>query len=244
MVGAVRSWLGVSVNNDFYARIATYLEFRNVRPEWFENHEGGVEIVLEPDRIHEIETVMSDRYVARGLPREWAEVGLKYRDPYLILVRDAVIFPDGQVGIHHRTLNVNGEPSGAAVMPIVDGKILLLRHYRHPKRAFLWEIPRGSRERGQTPEATARTELAEEVGGDIVTLAPLGLVSGSTGFMGQGVNVFIAQVGRIGEAARGEGITGTRLVTPDEFLDMVKAGEITDAFTLCAFFKARLLGLL
>jgi 8-oxo-dGTP pyrophosphatase MutT (NUDIX family) len=41
----------------------------------------------------------------------------------------------------------------------------MLRQYRHPLRAWLWEVPAGSLEPGESAERAAERELAEEIGG-------------------------------------------------------------------------------
>lgn len=45
-----------------------------------------------------------------------------------------------------------------------DGEVVLVRQYRHGARALMTELPSGSVEAGETPEAAARRELAEETG--------------------------------------------------------------------------------
>jgi len=52
-----------------------------------------------------------------------------------------------------------------AIIPVTDdGRVLLVRQFRQPVGADLLELPAGSLEIGETPEACARRELAEEVG--------------------------------------------------------------------------------
>src|SRR6201984_3631127 len=55
---------------------------------------------------------------------------------------------------------------GSAVMMPVDDRqrILLVRPYRLPARAYLWELPAGRVDEGETPLQTARRELVEETG--------------------------------------------------------------------------------
>ena len=69
-----------------------------------------------------------------------------------------------QTVVHHDAVNVvawrEGEDSAQA-----DGaaEILMVRQYRHPVRAMLWEIPAGLLDvAGEDPLTAARRELAEE----------------------------------------------------------------------------------
>ena len=135
-------------------RLKAYLALSHARPDDFAGPADGVRIALDPDEIRAIEAEVARRYAEKGWPPEWAEAGISYRDPYLGLLRDAVIFPGGRVGIHHRVLS-NSEPSGAAILPLLGDQIVLIRHFRHPSRRWHWEIPRGGVEPGQQADETA-----------------------------------------------------------------------------------------
>ena len=52
------------------------------------------------------------------------------------------------------------------VVPLTtDGHILMIRQYRHPIRAWIQELPAGGVYGDATPEAIAREEMQQEVGG-------------------------------------------------------------------------------
>ncbi len=223
------------------ARLAEYFALRTRHPAWFETPAGGVEIILDPAAIFAVEREMGARYAARGIPAAWAEVGIHYRDPYLMLVRDAVRFPGGDVGVHHRVLRGTEDPAGVAVLPrLPDGRILLLRHFRHATRRWHLEAPRGGIEAGADADSTARTELIEEIGATVTRLVPLGAVHGATGLLGLAVRLYYADIESIGTPALNEGITGSLAVGVPELLRLVGAGEITDGFTLACILHARL----
>lgn len=226
-------------------RLAEYLALVAPHPDWFRTPEGGVEILLDPAEILAAEREMAVRYTTRGLPADWALAGIHYRDPYLMLVRDAVRFPGGECGIHHRILRGSGDPSGVAVLPVLpDGRILLLRHFRHATRRWHWEVPRGGIEPGADADRTAYAEMAEEIGATVTRLVPLGAAHGSTGLLGLSVRLYLADIGEPGEPALNEGITGLLAVTVPELEAMVLRGEITDGFTLACLMHARLRRLL
>jgi len=51
------------------------------------------------------------------------------------------------------------------LLPVLDdGRILLVRQYRHATGESLWELVAGRTERGENPARAARRELAEETG--------------------------------------------------------------------------------
>lgn len=221
-------------------RIEAYLALAEQHPAWFEGPSDGMIIALSPERIAAIEEILGARYAARGLPAEWAQVGIRYEDPYLVLLVDAVVFPTGEVGVHHRVVRRTPGLAGVAVLPLLEGRIVLIRHFRHALRQWSWEIPRGGVEAGATGDETARTELMEEIGASIRQLVPLGVTYGAGSFMGMSVALYVAEISSIGDLARDEGIGAVRTLTVGEFEDMVRDGDVVDGFTLAAFLHARL----
>ncbi len=220
-----------------------YLELRRQRPEWFSGPADGVSIATSRARIARIEGTVAERYAAAGMPPTWATVGIRYEDPYLLLLVDAVTFPTGEVGVHHRIVRRTPAESGVVILPVLEDRLVLIRHFRHALRQWTWEFPRGGVDPGATPDETVRRELMEEIGAPVVTLTPLGRVYGATSLMGMAVAIYCAGVGSVGDVARGEGIGEVRTVSVAEFEAMVRAGEVVDGFTLATFLHARLAGL-
>jgi ADP-ribose pyrophosphatase len=63
------------------------------------------------------------------------------------------------------TLEVVRHEGSVVLIPVAaDGRLLLVRQYRHPVERFLWELPAGSLESGEDPEAAALRECQEELG--------------------------------------------------------------------------------
>jgi ADP-ribose pyrophosphatase len=224
-------------------RLASYRALREERASAFEGPIGGLRIATDPDEIADIEEEVAALYGSLGWQPAWAEVGIAYQDPFLRLVRDAVVFPDGRRAVHHRILS-NNHPSGAAVLPFYRQGVVLIRHFRHPSRCWHWEIPRGAIEPGQTAEAAAKAELEEEIGSHCESVIPLGLVHGASSLVSGAVALFLGRVDAVGAPQLSEGIAAVRTVEIAELESMIDSGEVTDAFTLGAVLRARLKGLL
>jgi ADP-ribose pyrophosphatase len=206
--------------------LAAYNEFRATRPEFFVN---------PPDAAFEI---------VFDLPlQETAGAGLIYRDPYIVLLRDAVRFRNGFVGPYIRMIPAAGE-GGAAVLPVIDGNVVLVLHERHATRQRHWEIPRGFAAPGEPPEETARRETAEEIGIPEPEIIALGSVHPDTGATNVHTRLYLARITGTGRVEAGEGIDTLKQVTPGELDAMLRAGEITDSFTLAAILQARVRGLI
>lgn len=223
-------------------RIEIYLAFARSRPELFSSPEGGVRILMDPVEIREVEQSVARDLLDRGLPEEGAEVGIVLRDPWFVVVRDAVEFPDGARRTHARVINRVG--NGAAALPVLNGRIVLARHFRHGVRRWSLEIPRGGIEAGRSAEETARAELQEEIGATARTLRHLGFVHGTTNLYANGAHLYFAELAAVGAPQVGEGITSVEQLEVCEFERLLLAGEIVDGFTVAAFAHARLRGLL
>src|SRR5947208_10246772 len=84
-----------------------------------------------------------------------------YNGPVFGLRRDEVIEPSGV----RATREVINHPGSVVVLPVLpDGRILLIRQYRHATRQYLWELVAGRMDPGETPEEAAARELIEETG--------------------------------------------------------------------------------
>jgi ADP-ribose pyrophosphatase len=221
-------------------RVDGYRALLRERPALARNLNGGSTIVSDQAETARIEAAMADQFAMQGLPREWARAGIFYEDPYILLLRDAVIFPDGKPGLYHRIIARNEEPTGVAVLARYHGNIVLIRHFRHPSRDWHLEFPRGAVGANEDPAKIAQMEIAEEIGGTIHSVVRLGLLHGASALMRHSVVLVYAELEAIGTPALGEGIAEILLVTPSELEKMIAAGAITDAFTVAATYHARL----
>ncbi len=75
--------------------------------------------------------------------------------------QDRVIEPGG-VAVVRDVVTHRGSVVLLPVFP--DGRILLVRQYRHAVGGFLWELVAGRMEPGESPLVAARRELLEETG--------------------------------------------------------------------------------
>jgi len=91
--------------------------------------------------------------------------------PYVKVVRETVELPNGQVVDDFYQLNLR---DFALVVPVMqDGRILMLRQYKHGPRDVSVSFPAGMVDAGEDPEAGARRELMEETGvqaGELISL--------------------------------------------------------------------------
>ncbi|KAB2347770.1 NUDIX hydrolase [Actinomadura rudentiformis] len=219
-----------------------YDALRKRWPELFANPaESGFTILVEPSLVASAEAEEAARLSSRGLPAAWSSTGVVYEDPYLIVVRDAVRRPDGRLGTYVRTLPASGA-AGAVVLPILDGQIVLVRHFRHATRTWQLEAPRGFGEPGMSMVDLARQELREEIGADSGSLVSVGRFRTNSGMAVDSVELFVAEIDELGQPQTDEGISGIELHSPNKVTEMIRTDMIDDSFTIGIFTRAWLNG--
>ena len=157
-----------------------------------------------------------------------------YKGRVFSITVDEVGFPDGRVVkmecVRHR--------GSVVLLPMTaPDRILLVRQYRYVVNRWLWELPAGTLEPNETPEAAALRECHEEVGKIAGRARQLLSFLPSPGFCDEEMNFYLLTGLRDrlpGEAAARQ--------DPDEVLEvqefpvsvvreMLKRGEISDMKT-------------
>ena len=102
-----------------------YLALMRTRPELFVNSPSGIDVLLTLPDIKAVQSQARRRLRVAGNPTEWGTVGVVHEDEYLLILRDAVRFPDGETGTYVRLVEKKGDAPGAVVFPVLDGSIVL-----------------------------------------------------------------------------------------------------------------------
>jgi len=147
---------------------------------------------------------------------------------------DTVQFPDGSVG----QMEMVRHPGASAVLPFLsdprseDPQILLIRQYRYAANAFIYEVPAGRLEPGESPESCAHRELQEETGCTAERVERLTTVYTTPGFTDERIHLFMATGLTRGEARReADEFVENETMTLSHALEMIERGEIVDAKT-------------
>jgi ADP-ribose pyrophosphatase len=161
---------------------------------------------------------------------------LVYENPWIRVEEDRVGLPDGRTTLYGV---VRCGPC-VGVLPFLDpDTVVLIRQYRYVARAVCWEMPTGGVHAGETLEAAARRELAEETGYAAGRLAPLVAYHTSKSVVDETAHLFWA-AGLVAAPAAPD---------PTEFIEvhpmpfaealaLVERGEITDSMTVIAVLHA------
>lgn len=196
--------------------------------------------LVESDDLPRIVPGDADRGEVEILSEE-----LVWQNHTVRLFNDRVRFPAMQNGKHvegdaFRLTDAPGKVNGAIAVPITeDGRIILVRQFRHPIRMWTVELPRGAREAGETPEAAAIREIGEEIGYDVEATYSLGRVSTDSGQLSSIPHIIAARVGRRESPHREETESIDRVVAmPYAVLRAAcERGEIIDSYTLAAVLR-------
>ena len=135
---------------------------------------------------------------------------------------------------------------GSAVMMAVDDRkrILLVRQYRLPARKYLWELPAGRLDEGETPLKAAKRELEEETGYKARSWSKLVEFFPSPGYVAEKMIIFLATDLTEGQAKPMEDERiETRWFTGKEIEEWIASGKIVDAKTIMLLQYAALRGL-
>lgn len=226
---------------------SAYKDLRQRVPSLFDNEQAAFFILTEDDEVFDWKQKKQAELTAKGLPSSWAEIGVVFDDPSIIILRDLVEFPgghrNGYIRIYNRAHLEDGA-AGVVVLPVKEDKLLLIRHYRHATRSWHWEIPRGFGQAGVPAETQALHEVKEEIEGEVETLLSLGILYNNTGLEGNPIHLFLARLAALGQMEAEEAIQAYRWVSVAELEQMIAEAEITDGFTLAAYARAKTRGLI
>ncbi|MBZ5602748.1 MAG: NUDIX hydrolase [Acidobacteriia bacterium] len=159
------------------------------------------------------------------------------KTPIFRVTLDRAVDPDG-----FEIKRAIVQHGGSAVMMPVDerGRILLVRQFRLPARQYLWELPAGRVDEGESLLKAAKRELAEETGYRAKTWKKIAEFFPSPGFLAEKMTIFLATGLTAGESKPMEDERiEARWFSPREVSTMIKAGKVRDAKTMIGFCRYR-----
>jgi ADP-ribose pyrophosphatase len=143
------------------------------------------------------------------------------------LRRDEVAEPNGVRG----TREVITHPGSVVVLPVLpDGRIVMIRQYRHATRQYLWELVAGRKEPEETPKQGAARELLEETGYRAKRFKVFLDMFPTPGFLEERMYILLAEGLTAGKAQPEEDekieVLAYRV---NELKKMIKSGRLKDA---------------
>jgi 8-oxo-dGTP pyrophosphatase MutT (NUDIX family) len=146
--------------------------------------------------------------------------------------RDRVRMPNGR----EVTVDIVRHARSVVLVPVPEpGQVVLIRQYRYAVNRWLWELPAGSVDPGEEPDAAAARECHEEIGQRPETIVRLGSLLPTPGYCDEEMIFFRVSALTVPEEAAAldedEDIE-PRTFTIADAREMVRRGEIVDMKTV------------
>ena len=191
-----------------------------MRPRDFRQNES-LKIIFDQDAAE-------DFYAKTG-----KQIGVTYSSHYHIMVVDLVQSPDGNRFAYERLLPAV-ERGAVVTVPIMEGKFILLKQFRHSLRAEQYAFPRGFAEEGMSAEENAKKEVEEELESRVLETKSLGTIVADSGVSGNPVDVVMCGIDHFSLKKDYEGIQKVIALSYEELREWVASGKINDGYTLSA----------
>lgn len=128
----------------------------------------------------------------------------------------------------------------AAIVPVIQGRdVVLVRQYRYAVATDLLEVPAGTMEQGETPEECAVRELEEETGYRCKEIEKILEFFPVPGYSTERIHVYIAKgLSKSKMHTEDDEQISVEILPMENALEKVRSGEIHDAKSICALFRA------
>ncbi|WP_424766141.1 NUDIX hydrolase [Paenibacillus sp. sgz302251] len=171
----------------------------------------------------------------------WREDTIKtesiFEGKMISLQVDTVALADGRTA----TREIVRHPGAAAVMALLDGKLLVVEQFRKPLEKFQIEIPAGKLDPGEDPLTAAARELEEETGYRAKELKLLNAFYTSPGFADEILYVYFTdQVEQGTQNPDEDEDLKVEAITLDQADAFIAEGRISDAKTILAIYVWKL----
>jgi ADP-ribose pyrophosphatase len=149
-----------------------------------------------------------------------------YKGKVVQLQLATVSLPNGR----HKMREILVHPGAAAIVPRVNGKVVLVEQYRTAVGRKTLEIPAGTLEKNESPEDCAKRELIEETGFSASQWAKLTAYYPSPGYSSEIIHVF--------KASQLEKVSNIEAELPIHYLELkdlqakIRTGDIRDSKTI------------
>jgi len=174
-------------------------------------------------------------------------------DPELVerLISSQTVFTGRLISVHVDEVELPGghrarrevvtHPGAVAIVPLLaDGRVIMVRQYRHAAGQVLYELPAGTLAPGESALECAKRELAEETGYEAEHVRLLFSAYLSPGYSSEIIHVFCASGLRHTATAGPDEDERLEVVTLplSEAVAMVGRGEVQNAAAMCGLLAA------
>ena len=153
-----------------------------------------------------------------------------YNGKIFDVVLEKVTLPNGAI----KDREIVRHPGAAAMVPLLDdGRVVLIRQYRHAVGEFLWEIPAGTLEPDEAAIECARRELVEETGYEASSFDKLAEILPAPGYTDEHIHIFLATgLTLADQKLEDDEVLALQPMAFHTALEMITKGKIQDAKTI------------
>lgn len=174
----------------------------------------------------------------------WCEQTIKteqiFAGKVISLQVDTVALADGRTA----TREIVKHPGAAAVMALLDGKLLVVEQFRKPLEKFQIEIPAGKLDPGEDPLTAAARELEEETGYRAKELKLLSSFYTSPGFADEKLYIYFTdQIEQGVQNPDDDEDLKVESITLEQAEAYMQEGRISDAKTILAIYAWKIYNL-
>ncbi len=171
------------------------------------------------------------------MPFELLKSEIVYPGHAFTVRRDTLRMPDG----HETRFDIIEHIGSVSILPVDEqGNLLFVRQYRQAAGMDLLELPAGTLDVGEAPEACAHREVREETGMAAGKLELLGGFFLAPGYSTEYMHVYLAtKLYHDPLEADADEFLTVVVIPPDTALAMARRGDIPDAKTLAAILLAQ-----
>lgn len=144
--------------------------------------------------------------------------------------RRTITSPRGQTATREIVIH----PGAVVILPLLDdGRIVMVRNFRHSIEKTLLELPAGTCEIDEDPIETASRELIEETGYRAGTLSPLACFYTSPGITNELMHAYTAtDLTRVGQKLNADEELVPEICDSSKLLRLLVSAALEDAKTL------------
>lgn len=167
-------------------------------------------------------------------PRKTITSRVVHKNPYYQVRRDQYIRANGRKSTYFSVI----ADTFVVICPLdrKRGGVYIVKSWRYPLNCYLWEFPKGWRERSETPLMSAKRELLEETGMAARKWKRIGWLHMAPGITNQKGHVFMADhLEQRKNPKPNDEIVEQRFVTFLQLEKLIETGRFTDSSSVVAY---------